>query len=683
MRMTLRRAVVFGGSAAALVAAAGCANDAQDGPAAAAAPTAGGAAPAGAALRPAVAAVAAASPASAPAGAAPIRVKLIGFNDYHGHLQSPGTFGANTFVAAAERPAVGGAEYLAAHVARMKAQNPFNVVVGAGDFIGASPLISGLFFDEPAVETLNHIGVEFNAVGNHEFDKGAAELLRLQAGGCRTSGGRVDPNSCKGLGSAAPGRFDGAAFQWLSANVVETATGRTLLPAYGVKRFGGIDVAFIGMTLRGTPRVVTPSGVAGLEFRDEAETVNALVPQLRARGIEAIVALVHQGGVQPDPSVVDINGCDADLQGADGRDSEIGRIVRRLDDAVDLVISGHTHAAYNCSVNSVDVRVVGGRTVVTPRPTGLRNRAGRPVPVTSASAFGRLLTEVDLTLDPATHDVTAVSPHNRLVDRADPAINASIAARPQVRAIVAGYDALAAPLANRVVGRIAVPLSTQIGAAGEMAAGALIADAQLRATQPAAQGGAQIALTNPGGVRHPGLAPAGATYPYAVSFRDAFATQPFGNHLVTLTVSAQRLKDLLEQQFPGCRGQTTQRVLQVSNGLRYSWSAAAAPCAKIVELSFTPTDLSVTPPVATGPVQAIVKEGRLVDPRQSYRITVNSFMAAGGDALTALQGGTDARAGIQDVDALAAYLAAGYAPPRAPYDPRSPAHGFPRVVRLP
>jgi 5'-nucleotidase len=276
---------------------------------------------------------------------APLTVKLIGFNDYHGTLQSPGTFGQNTIVPSAARPAVGGAEYMAAYVARLKATNPLNVVVGAGDLIGASPLISALFFDEPAVETLNKIGLEFNAVGNHEFDKGSAELKRLQSGGCKLTGGVPDPNSCKGLGSGAPGTFDGAKFKWLSANVFETSTGRTLLPPYGIKSFDGVKVAFIGMTLKGTPSIVTPLGVAGLEFRDEADTVNSLVPRLRAQGIEAIVVLVHQGGFQTSPNVGDINGCDGNLANSDGSPSDIAKIVSRLDNAVDLVISGHTHAA--------------------------------------------------------------------------------------------------------------------------------------------------------------------------------------------------------------------------------------------------------------------------------------------------------------------------------------------------
>ena len=511
----------------------------------------------------------AASEARAQAGAAAsITVKVIGFNDYHGNLQSPGTVGVNTSIPAASRPAVGGAEYLAAYVARMKSQNPLNVVVGAGDFIGATPLISALFFDEPAIETLNKIGVEFNAVGNHEFDKGSAELRRLQNGGCKLTGGLPDPNSCKGLGSGAPGTFDGAKFKWLSANVFETATGRTLLPAYGIKTFKGVKVAFIGMTLKDTPRVVTPTGVAGLEFRDEADTVNALVPRLRAQGIEAIVVLVHQGGFQTSPNLGDINGCDGDLKNTDGGDSDIAKIVKRLDNAVDLVISGHTHAAYNCSANTVDVRSVAGVVSSTPRPTGLANRAGRLVPVTSASAFGRVLTDIDLSLDPTTRDVTAVSVTNRLVDRSDAAINAAIATDPSVKDIVAGYNALVSPLAGQVIGSISSALPNAADATGQMPAGSLIADAQLQATQPAQVGGAVAAFMNPGGVRSPGFAVAGAIYPYDVTYGNAFTVQPFGNSLVTMTLSAQQIKNLLEQQFVGCLGQTTQRILQVSNGLK-------------------------------------------------------------------------------------------------------------------
>jgi 5'-nucleotidase len=613
---------------------------------------------------------------------APITIKIIGFNDFHGNLQSPGTFGQNTLVPSGQRPLVGGAEYIAAYVARLKAQNPLNAVVGGGDFIGASPLISALFFDEPAVEVMNHVGVDFTSVGNHEFDKGSAELKRLQNGGCKLTNGQPDPNSCRGLGSRAPGTFDGARFKWLAANVVETATGHTLLAPYGVKAFNGVKVAFIGMTLKGTPGIVTPTGVAGLQFNDEADTVNALVPRLRAQGIEAIVVLVHQGGFQSSPNVGDINGCDGNLLNADGSKSDIENIVNRLDDAVDLVISAHTHAAYNCSANTVDVKNVGGQAVSSSRPTGLANKVGRLIPVTSASAFGRIITDIDVTLDPKTRNVVAVLPTNRLVDRTDPLINQAIATDPTVRNIVQGYNTLVSPLAGAVVGTITKALPAKANPAGEEPAGDLIADAQLAATQPAALGGAQIAFMNAGGVRSPGFAPAAAAYPYALTYGDAFTVQPFGNSLVTLTLSATQLKALLEQQFTGCNGQSANRVMQSSNGLKYSWSASAAACSKIVDVTFTPTDVTQVPPVATGAPVVVVSGGVVLNPTRSFRVTVNNFMATGGDGFTTLLGGTNTLGGAQDIDALVAYLA-GYKAPDAAYDPALQALGIPRVTLLP
>ena len=610
-----------------------------------------------------------------------ITVKIIGFNDFHGNLQSPGTFGVNSSIAAAQRPAVGGAEYLAAYVARMKAQNPYNVVVGAGDFISASPLISALFFDEPAVETLNKIGVDFTSVGNHEFDKGSAELRRLQNGGCKITNGNPDPNSCKGLGSNAQGTFDGAKFKWLSANVIETATGRTLLPPYGIKTFAGVKVAFIGMTLKGTPGIVTPTGVAGLQFRDEADTVNALVPKLRAQGIESIVVLVHQGGFQTSPNLGDINGCDGNLKNTDGSDSDIGAIVKRLDNAVDLIISAHTHAAYNCSASTVDVKSVGGVVTSTSRPTGLANSIGRLVPVTSASAFGRLLTEIDVTINLATRDVTGVVATNRLVDRTDAAINAAITADPTVKNIVAGYSALVSPLANKVIGSITSALSNSAATSGEMPAGDLIADAQLQATQPPALGGAVVAFMNAGGVRSPGFT--ATTYPHDVTYGEAFTVQPFGNSLVTMTLTAQQIKDVLEQQFVGCKGQTTQRIMQVSNGLKYSWSAGAAACSKIIDVTITPTDVTVVPPAQTAAPDTLVSNGVVLNPTKTYRVTVNNFMATGGDGFGVFVGGTNTLGGAQDIDALVAYLSGGYKAPRAAYDRAATALQLPRVTRLP
>lgn len=616
-------------------------------------------------------------------------VKIIGFNDYHGNLESPGTFGVNTLVPTASRPAVGGAEYLAAYVARMKAANPLSVVVGAGDYIGATPLISALFFDEPAVETLNKIGVEFNAVGNHEFDKGKDELKRLQNGGCKVTGGVQEPNSCKGFGSAVPGSFDGARFKWLSANVLDTTTGKTLLPAYGIKTFNGVKVAFIGMTLKGTPGIVTPTGVAGLSFQDEADTVNALVPRLRAQGIEAIVVLVHQGGFQNvvtgstnQPITSDVNGCTGDLKNTNGTDSDIRAIVKRLDNAVDLVISGHTHAAYNCSANTIDVRgTTLANAVSTARPTGMPNKLGRLIPVTSSSAFGRVLTEVDVSIDPGTRDIVAVSPHNVLVDRTDAAINAAITANPEVKNVVAAYKAAVSPLANAVIATITAPMTNAANAAGEMDAGDLIADAQLAATQPATLGGAVMAFMNAGGVRNPGLVNTAGTYPYDLTYGDAFTTQPFGNSLVTMTLTAQQLKDVLEQQFANCNGQgSANRIMQISNGLKYSWDSAGTCGTRIVEVTYTPTDVTVAPPVVTGPTEFIVQGGVVLNPSKTYRVTVNNFMATGGDGFGVLVGGTSPLGGAQDIDALTAYLA-NYKAPSAAYNPASAALSKPRITR--
>ncbi len=585
--------------------------------------------------------------------ATPFTVKVIGFNDYHGTLQSPGTFGANTAVPAAQRPAVGGADYLAGWVAKLKAANPNSVVVGAGDFIGASPLISSLFSDEPAVETLNRIGLEFNAVGNHEFDRGATELLRLQNGGCRTVAGAADPNSCKGMAVGTPTPFEGAKFRWLSANVVSTATGQPLLPAYGVKTFNGVKVAFIGMTLKATPTIVTPTGVAGLEFRDEAATVNALVPQLRAQGIESIVVLVHQGGFQG-AGLSDINGCDGDLAGSD-----IAAIVAQLDDAVDLVVSGHTHAAYNCSAGTVDVRTAGTGTTRTPRPTGLPNARGRRVPVTSASSFGRVLSDIDVTIDPSTRDVTAVSATNRLVDRTDASVKPDAA----VAGLVAKYNDLVSPIASQVIGSIKAELpASAADAACNMPAGELIADAQLAATAASGFGDAVIAFMNRGGVRSPGFTFASGTAGEGdgnVTYGEAFTVQPFGNSLVTLTLTAQDLKNVLEQQFAGCRGQasTATRIMIPSKGFQYRWDGGKACDARISNVTLTRSGVTET---------IVDAAGTVLQPTKTYRVTVNSFMATGGDGFTTFLNGKSALGGAQDVDALTAYMAR-YKAPAAPF----------------
>ncbi len=548
----------------------------------------------------------------------PATFKIVAFNDFHGNLQSPGVFRADSD---SQPVAAGGVDYLAAYVARARAGNPHTIVVSAGDLIGASPLVSALFHDEGTIETMNRLGLDFNAVGNHEFDKGKTELLRMQYGGCHPTD---RANSCKGASVGTPVPFEGARFSLLSANVMDTTTGKTLFAPYGIRQFGKASVAFIGLTLAETPTIVSPGGVADLSFTDEAATINALVPQLRAEGVGVIVVLLHQGGSQDttvNPAMADINKC-ASADGSNALDASDSSahfrdIIGRLDDAVDLVISAHTHSAYNCL---------------------LPNKAGRKIPVTSASAFGRGVTDIDVTIDAAPMRVVGIHAVNRVVDRT----NAEVIPDEAIKRIVDGYDGLVAPLADRVIGTLAAPLSNKADAAGNMPAGALIADAQFAATQAAGFGSAEVAFMNPGGVR------TGFTtgpFPHDVTYGEAFAVQPYGNSLVTLSLSNQDIKDVLEQQFPGCMSQSVQRIMLSSWQLKYQWDSGLPACHKVKNVVLNGDTL-------------VDNCGVVHDAAATHRVTVNNFLAAGGDGFTVFKRGINLRGGAQDIDALTAYLSA-------------------------
>lgn len=555
--------------------------------------------------------------------AADVPVKIIAFNDFHGQLDAPGTLRANAAAAAPTIP-VGGIEWMAAYVDALKAKNPNNVVVSAGDLIGATPLISALFHDEPTIEAMNRLGLEFNAVGNHEFDEGREELLRMQNGGCHPS----DSNSCQGAAVGTPVPFEGARFNFLAANVYDSASKNTLFVPYAIKTFEKARVAFIGMTLKDTPTIVSPSGVAGLEFLDEAATVNALIPKLRARGVKAVVVLIHQGGTQPLTQAADtINSCAGNLVG-----TPIAPIVNRLDDEVDLVISGHTHQAYNCL---------------------LPNKSGRLISVTSANSIGRVLTDIDIEVNPKSGDITSVNAQNKLVDRSA----TGIVPDAEIATIVSKYRALAMPIANRVIGEITAAMpDSAINTAGESALGDVIADAQLQATSASDRGNAVIAFMNPGGIRAPGL-----LYPSSaagegdgkVTYGEVFTVQPFGNSLTTLTLSGEQIHIMLEQQFTDCHagntpaswaypagdtGQAFNRILQVSAGFTYTWSATRPGCDKIAP-------------------ESIMLNGNVINPALEYRVTVNNFLADGGDKFFILTKGKQRLGGAQDVDALEAFFA--------------------------
>jgi 5'-nucleotidase len=536
-----------------------------------------------------------------------VKLKIIAINDFHGYLQFPGNFRAGP--QSPDVPA-GGIDVLAGYVEYLKAQNPYHVVVSAGDLIGASPLVSGLYHDEGTIETMNWLGLEISAVGNHEFDKGRQELLRMQSGGCFAG----DKNTCRGteVGTAVP--FGGAKFQYLAANVFDEASGKTIFPAYVIKTYNSVRVAFIGLTLEGTPLIVRPGGIAGLRFAGEASTINALVRQLRAQGIQCFVVLIHQGGWQETKGAVNVNGCEGGLQG-----TPIEAIVNQLDDAVELVISGHTHQAYVCQI---------------------ANSAGRKIPVTSAASFGRLLTDIDVTVDTTTKKVTGVTAQNIVVDRS----NTKITADAGIKGLVDRYAALAAPIASRVVGSITADITRNtLDASGETALGHLIADAQLEATRDS---GAVVAFTNSGGIRGDLLYSSGAAGERKVTYGELFTIQPFQENLVSMTLTGAQLKTLLEEQFKGCAldfppGISTRRgdtILQVSEGFTYAWNSAGATCNKV--------DAS-----------SIKVNGVTIDPTRKYRVTASSYLAEGGDRLYEFTHGMERVDGAQDVDALAAYFA--------------------------
>jgi 5'-nucleotidase len=415
-------------------------------------------------------------------------------------------------------------------------------------------------------------------------------LLRMQNGGCH-------PTDCQG-----PHPFTGAKFHYLAASTIETATGKSVFPAYEIREFDGIPIAFIGLTLKGTAGIVAPKGIVGLEFRDEAETVNALIPELKARGVEAIVVLIHQGGVPTG----DYNEC-PDITGP------IVDIVRKFDRAVDVIISGHTHRAYVCDID--------GRLV------------------TSADKYGTLVTAIDLKLDPATRDIVSAKAQNVIV------ANASLAKDPEQTALIAAYDKIAAPKANLAAGSVTENLSLRPNEAGESPLGDVIADAQLAASSAEKDGGAVIALTNPGGIRTDVIRRDDGT----VSFGDLFASQPFRNRLVTMTLTGAQLKDLLEQQWPNPQGPEAARpprILQVSKGFSYAWDASR-PFGQHVA------------------AERMMLDGKTIEPAASYRVTINDYLAGGGDGFTVASQGASQLYGGYDADALFAYFKASgkVAPP--------------------
>lgn len=534
-------------------------------------------------------------------------INILAFNDFHGNLEPPKRFieaEDPTDTNKSVRIPVGGVSYFADAINKLRAQYPNNAVVSAGDLISASPLTSSLFLDEPTIETMNEIKIDFNAVGNHEFDRGTDELRRLQNGGCQQY---TTTKPCQ-----INKDFAGAKFNFLAANVsLKADPKRTLFPAYKIKRYGNIPVAFIGLTLEATPTIVSAAGIKDVDFHDEAETVNSLIPELKKQGVEAIVVVVHEG-VAPSTKF--------NAKTCAGLSGPLTGILDRLDTAVDVVVSGHTHQSYICDYSTLNPQ--------------------KPFLLTSAGQYGTAITNIKLELDGKTGDVIKkdaqqVPIQSEAYTSGTTTVNLTnlyekFNKTPSIEAILDKYRQAVTTISARIVGTATTVINRNAAESGETALGNLIADAQQAAALTASNQGSDFTLMNPGGVR----ADLQTNSNNQITFGDVFAVQPFGNSIVTLSLTGQQIRELLEQQWSGANANRP-RILQPSKELSYAYKkdATAVPRATQIMIS-----------------------GQALMDSKSYRVTVNSFIADGGDNFTVLTKGTNRVGGGQDIDALEKYI---------------------------
>jgi 5'-nucleotidase len=521
-----------------------------------------------------------------------IDLQLLGFNDYHGHVE------ANTPGNILDQPA-GGGEYLSAKLNELREGNKYSLTVAAGDLIGGSPAFSGLFHDEPSVETLNAMDLDVSGVGNHEFDEGVTELLRMQNGGCHPDDGCYFPDE----------PYPGADFQWLAANVVND-DGDTPLPPYWIERVKNVKVGFIGMTLEATDTLVAAAGIQGWDFLDEAETANALVPELQAQGVEAIVVLLHEGGSQTPPP--------GDVDACVGISGPVVAINDALDPAIDVMITGHTHLPYNCQLDDA---------------------AGNPRIVTSAYSFGRVVTDVSLVLDKRTNDVR----RDLSIATNHAVIQANLAPDPAITSIIEKWQPLFDMSGNTPVGTITADILRGGNPPGsdrgvESAAGNLVADAQLWATSAFF---ADVAFMNPGGVRSDLLyAESAGEGAGVVIFGEAFTFQPFGNTLKTFPMTGAQIVDALEEQCQPLGSSRPFLHLGVSDGFTYDLATtiAAGDCTSVT-------------------ISNAKLNGVPLSPAGTYNVSVNSFLSDGGDNFGTFATITAPKLdGGEDLQALTNYL---------------------------
>ncbi|MGW7578278.1 bifunctional metallophosphatase/5'-nucleotidase [Streptomyces sp. NPDC054765] len=546
-----------------------------------------------------------------------VDVQLLSFNDFHGNLEPPqgssGTVEELQADGSKKTLPAGGVEYLAQSLRTARKGHPYSVTAAAGDLVGASPLLSGLFHDEPTIEAMNKLGLDVTSVGNHEFDEGRTELTRLQKGGCHPKDGCYEKGK----------KFRGAGFPYLTANVTDEKTGKPLLAPYTVWKHKGVKIGFIGVTLEGTPDIVSANGVKGLKFHDEVETINKYAKVLNRQGVKAIVALIHEGGT---PASTSYNyHCDSPGPGGGsprasssggGISGPITEIAKHVTPQVDALVTGHTHQAYACTI---------------PDPSG------RPRTVTSAASYGKLYTDTRLTYDRRTQDIVrtgvkAPGAVNHVVDRTQPKAA-------DMTSLIARWNKLAAPVAARPVGHIAADIAGRGAGAPESPLGDVIADAQLEATKAADKGGARLALMNPGGIRSDlAFKASGPEGDGVVTYGEAFTVQPFTNMMNVVDLTGAQLLTALQQQVSGPNA-ASPKILQVSDGLTYTLDMTKSGADRIVK-------------------DSVKLDGAPLDPAGTYRVAMNEFLAGGGDGFPAFKDAKNKYVGPSDLDAFTGYLTA-------------------------
>ncbi|TDB85343.1 bifunctional metallophosphatase/5'-nucleotidase [Actinomadura sp. KC216] len=524
--------------------------------------------------------------AAQPAAARPAptaSVRLLALNDFHGNLEPPSGSSGRAIDENGDTVLAGGAAYVAAHLKKLR--NRDTLTVAQGDLIGASPLISAAYHDEPSVQFLGDIGVTASAVGNHEFDEGYAELLRIQNGGCHP----VD-------GCSPAGTWRGAKFDYLAANVLKKRNQRPAMKPWTIRTINGVRVGFIGVVTKTTPSIVTAEGIKDLDFVDEVAAANRAARELKRRHVRAMVLLVHEGDQVKDGSRPDECG----VQPGAG-----SRIAKDADPEIDVVLSGHSHQQYICSVQDPN---------------------GEPRLFSSGSSFGRVITEVNLKVNRRTGDIvrSSMKGDNHVVTR-------DIAPDPATERFVQTWKERVSEIADKPIGKITADLTRAPSPAGETALGDVIADAQLASMKGF---GAQVAVMNPGGVRTDlTYAASGSEGDGVVTYGEAFAVQPFSNVMGVVSLTGAQVDALLEQQWTAAG----EKILQPSANLHFT--------------------IDRSRPVGDR-VSAITIDGAPIDPSATYKVAANNFLLGGGDGFQVFTEGKDPVLGPIDLDAFVAYFTA-------------------------